>query len=354
MGTDVILLLLYVGAALGISFLCSVLEATLLSSREAELSSRAASGNRGAKILLELKQNRVEDAISAILTLNTIAHTIGAALAGAQAAVVFGDAWVGAFSGVLTLLVLVFTEIIPKTLGTVHAARLSGFVGRTITVLTTVLAPILFLTRALTRLFESGHEQVMSRGELAAVVAMATRQGTLKAQESQMLDNVLSLQSITVSDVMTPRPVVQMMPATATIAELAASDHARQFSRIPLYGANRDDIVGYLLQREVFGALATGRDKSTPLSDFKREAWYLPASTSLPNALEQFLERREHLALIADEFGAVRGLTTLEDVLETVLGAEILDESDRVADMRQLALRLRDERMKQNAGREPR
>ncbi len=354
MGTDVILLLLYVGGALGISFLCSVLEATLLSSREAELAARADGGNQGAKILLELKQSRVEDAISAILTLNTIAHTIGAALAGAQAAVVFGDAWVGAFSGVLTLLVLVFTEIIPKTLGTVHAARLSGFVGRTINLLTKLLAPILFVTRALTRLFESSHEQVMSRGELAAVVAMATRQGTIKAHESQILDNVLSLQSIKVADVMTPRPVVQMLPATATIAELAASDAARQFSRIPLFGANRDDIVGYLLQREVFSALASGREKSTPLSEFKRQAWYLPANTTLPKALEQFLERREHLALVTDEFGAVLGLTTLEDVMETVLGAEILDESDRVADMRQLALRLRDKRMEQNALSQPR
>lgn len=345
MGFDAMLLAVYVGGALGISFLCSILEATLLSSRESELSSRAEHGNSGAARLLALKRDRLEDAIGAILTLNTIAHTIGAALGGAQAAVVFGDPWVGVFSAVLTLLVLVFTEIIPKTLGTVHAARLAGFVGSTITLLTRLLAPILFVTRALTRIFESKHEQEMTRGELAAVVAMATRQGTIKTSESQVMDNVLSLEEVKVSDVMTPRTVVQMLPETASIADLAGDPEARHFSRLPLYRQTRDEVVGYVMQREAFGALANGQSPETGLIEFKRDAWVLPNSTSLAEALREFLRRREHLALVVDEFAAVVGLVTLEDVMETVLGAEIVDESDRVRDMRKLALKLRDERL---------
>ena len=345
MGVDAVLLVVYVGGALGISFLCSILEATLLSSREAELSSRAEGGNAGAARLLVLKRDRLEDSIGAILTLNTIAHTIGAALGGAQAAIVFGDPWVGLFSAVLTLLVLVFTEIIPKTLGTVHAAKLAGFVGSTISLLTKLLAPILFVTRALTRIFESKHEQEMTRGELSAVVAMATRQGAIKTSESQVMDNVLSLEQVPVSDVMTPRTVIQMLPRTASIADLARDAEARHFSRLPLYGESRDEVVGYVMQREAFGALANGKSAETGLAEFQRDVWFLPQATSLSEALRDFLKRREHIALVVDKFAAVVGLLTLEDVMETVLGAEIVDESDHVHDMRKLALKLRDERM---------
>ena len=186
-----ILLLLFVGGALCISFLCSLLEAGLLSVRVAELAGRQRTGDRGAARLLELKQNRIEEAISAILTLNTIAHTIGAAMAGAQAAVVFGDAWLGVFSGVLTLLVLIFTEIIPKTLGTVFASQLVGFLGRTLQLLIIALWPVVRASHWLTRLFIPNKQPTVSRAELAALVSMAKSQGTLGHVESRMFDNVL-------------------------------------------------------------------------------------------------------------------------------------------------------------------
>ena len=204
MSTGLALLLFYVSGALAISFLCSLLEAGLLSVRETELAARATGGDKGAAILLDLKQNRIDDAISAILTLNTIAHTIGATLAGAQAARVFGNAWVGVFSGILTLLVLIVTEIIPKTLGAVYASRFVGFVGRTSSLLIRLLLPIVAATRALTRLLVKQEKTPITRAEIAALLAAAAGQGTVRRDQKRVFDNVLQLDEILVGDVMTP------------------------------------------------------------------------------------------------------------------------------------------------------
>ncbi|MFC1610315.1 CNNM domain-containing protein [Myxococcota bacterium] len=346
MTTAWLLLLVYVGIALSMSFLCSVLEATLLSVRITELAGRKEQGDRGAAILLELKQNRIDESISAILTLNTIAHTIGAAMAGAQAAIVFGDPWVGVFSAVLTVLVLVVTEIIPKTIGTVFASELAGFVGRTVRLLIVLLWPIVRILNGLTRLISRRDREPISRVELAALVRMAARQGTLAGDESRMFDNVLHLDEIRISDVMTPRTVAVMLPIETTIGELLQSRDADIFSRIPLYQDTRDQIVGYLLQRDVLGAAARECDQSRTLVDFRRECLFVPANAPLSTTLREFLTKREHMAIVADEFGAVAGLVTLEDLIETVLGVEIVDERDKVVDMREQAIKLRDERMK--------
>ena len=345
MSTDALLLIFYVGGALSVSSLASVLEATLLSIRVSEVEPKAREGQRGAILLLDLKQNRLDDAISAILTMNTIAHTVGAALAGAQAAKVFGSAYVGLFSGALTLMVLVCTEIIPKTLGTVYAAQLVGIVGRTIQSLTYLLAPILFLTRFLTRLIAPGGTPPISRSELTALVGMAAREGAIRMQESQVFENVLELEQITVEDVMTPRTVVIMRPAESTLAELVDDTETGSVSRIPLFAEHRDRVLGYCVQRDVLLAAARGADPKTPLSEFLREVTFIPESATLAGALRQFLEGGEHLALAVDEFGGVSGLVTLEDLIETILGVEIVDESDRVADLRHLAVELRDRRL---------
>ena len=340
------LLVLIVTAALSISFLCSVLEATLLSVRIPELLGRRERGDRGAARLLELKQNRLDDAIASILVLNTIAHTIGAALAGAQAAVVFGDRWVGVFSGVLTLLVLVATEIVPKTLGTAYASQLTGFVGRTIRVLTVLLAPILLFTRSLTRLISHGGPAEISKAEVSALVALAGRQGALRAQESALVDNVLQLEAVTVSDVMTPRTVVAMLPASATVGDFLRSDDVAPYSRVPVYDGTRDNIVGYVLQREVLRVAASGEGLDRALSELVRPLRYVPETDGLGSVLRLQLEKGEHMAVANDEFGAASGIVTLEDLLETILGDEIVDESDSVVDLRELAKQRRDERLK--------
>ncbi|WP_373047923.1 CNNM domain-containing protein [Vulgatibacter sp.] len=341
-----LLLLLYVGIALSVSFLCSLLEASFLSVQMGELLARKQAGDVAAEQMLELKEHRLDDSIGAILTLNTIAHTIGAALAGAQAARVFGSNWVGAFSAVLTLAILLFTEIIPKTLGTTHAAGLVRFTGTTIRFLAWLLAPVLFVTGWLTRLFARGTELRVSRREIGALVDVAAEQGSLEPEESKVIANVLRNREVLVADVMTPRVVVKMHPAHTTVDELLEDPEALTFSRIPIWEDSTDRVIGYVLQREVLEAVARGSSRERPLRDFLREPFHLPEIVSVESALRAFLGRREQLAIVTDEFGGVSGVVTLEDLVETILGAELVDELDSEADLRAAAVRLRDERLK--------
>jgi CBS domain containing-hemolysin-like protein len=338
-------LLVYVGFALGVSHLCSLLEAALFSSRISTLNDKRSRGSRGAALLLEIKQTRIDDAISAILTLNTVANTLGATLAGAQAARVFGDMWVGVFSGVLTFLILVVSEIIPKTLGAVYAGPLSSFVGWSLHYMTKLMFPVLFVSRGITRLLTRGKSLSFSRGELAAVIAIATREGAISSDESKIFDNLLRFNQVQVGDVMTPRTVVFMLPAESDVGRLLAEPEAEVFSRIPLYRGQPDNVVGYVLQRDVLGSVARGGETGRPLEGFRRPISFIPELASVGAALRQMLERRESIAMVTDEHGGIDGLVTLEDLTETILGVEIIDESDRIVDLRQAAARLRDERL---------
>jgi CBS domain containing-hemolysin-like protein len=254
-------------------------------------------------------------------------------------------AWVGVFSGILTFLVLVVTEIIPKTLGTLYASRLIGFVSITVRMLMVTLKPVLFLTGLLTRLIGRPEKHRMSRSELVTVVGLARKSGALAKYEERVLGNILRFDEIQMEDVMTPRTVIAMLPITATIEDLLQDPAVQEFSRIPLYDESPDRVVGYIHQRVALGALARGRDASTPLVEFQRNVLHMPETASLGKAMRVFLDRREHLAVVTDEFGGTSGIATLEDVLETVLGAEIVDELDSVADLRSLATKRRDRRL---------
>lgn len=350
------LLFVYVGAALGFSFLCSLLEASFLSAPMMGLIERRDSGDRSAALLLHLKQERLDDSLSAILILNTIANTAGATLAGAEAETLFGGRqivllgfeipWVGIFTASLILGILVGSEIIPKTLGAVYASRLVPFTAHAVRILTLAFSWILKLTNVITSLLAKGQQKTpISRRELAAMVATAAREGTLADPDSRLVTNILSYHEIKVEDVMTPRTVMSMMPATASIEELMDDENARVFSRIPLYKEERDNVVGYILQREVLAAAARGRPLTAPLEGFVRKALYIPEGQTVGRALRNMTSRREHLALVTDEYGGLSGLVTLEDLVETTLGVEILDESDRVADLRGEAAKLRDKRL---------
>jgi len=341
----VILLLVYVGFALGISFICSLLEATLLSSRIASLSAMADAGSRGAAKLCMLKQSRIGDAISAILTLNTVANTLGATLAGAQAANYFGSRWVGVFSGVLTFLILIVSEIVPKTLGVVYSRSLSPIVGHTLQALTVAMVPVLLISRAITRVLTRGRKLTVSRGELSALIEAATQDGTISDEEARLFGNLLRSNDVQVEDVMTPRTVTLMLPTETTIDELLERPDANAFSRIPLYKDSRDNVVGYVLQRDIWQAAARDGRRSRALSDFMRPISFVPELASVGAALQQMLARRETIAMATDEYGGVAGLVTLEDITETILGVEIVDESDRVVDMRDTATRLREIRL---------
>jgi CBS domain containing-hemolysin-like protein len=342
----VTLLVLFVGFALSVSFLCSLLEAALLSARRGMLGERKAAGSRGASRLLEIKEERLDDAISAILILNTLANTLGATMAGAQAARVFGSAAVGIFSAILTFLILVFSEIIPKTLGALYAAQLSPLVGYTLHGLTAIMSPALAVSGVLTRLLTPNEPNRLSKGELEAFIATAAKEGAIDPAQTNLLESLMRFDTVRVSDVMTPRPVMVMMPSNATVPELLATPATDAFSRIPLHRPeDPDDIVGYVVQREVLRAAAseTGRDRS--LDAFRRPVFFIPGFLRAGTALRQLLDRREALAVVVDEHGSVEGVITLEDLTETLIGAEIVDESDRVVDLRKAALEYRDRRL---------
>jgi CBS domain containing-hemolysin-like protein len=339
------LLLLYVSLALGFSFLCSVLEAVLLSVSVFELAPRADQGDAGAKRMIKLKETQLDEGITSILVLNTIAHTVGATMAGAQASKVFGSESMGIFSALLTLAILVGTEVVPKTLGANFAGRLAGPAARTIAVLATLLKPVLFFTGFLTRLLANKEEAPLSRAELAAFLAAARKEGALKRDQWRIFDNMLRFEEIRVQDVMTPRTVVAMVSVESTIDDLLNDSALEPYTRIPVFEGARDHVVGYVLRRDVLEVLAAQGDRAMPVRSLMREVAHVSESTSLAEALRGFLDRREPLAMALDEFGGVSGVITLEDVLETILGQEILDEVDQVPDLRATALKLRDRRL---------
>jgi CBS domain containing-hemolysin-like protein len=349
------MLFVYAGGALAISFFCSLLEATLLSVRVTELMRRAPDGSRGVALLLSYKQERIEDGIGAILTLNTIAHTIGASLAGAQAARAFAsdslpeDAAVAGFSAILTVAVLVATEIIPKTLGTNYASQLAPFVGYSVHGLALITKPILVVTGFLTKLLSRGEPEGISRGELQALVNMAQSHGAIQHDESRVLTNILGFEALTVRDVMTPRTVLQMAPLDSTVGDIIESEPFSQHTRIPIFEDVRDQVKGYVHQRELLRSVARGGSRDTPIEDFIRPVSMMPEATTLGEAMRVFLDTRDHLAIVHGTFGGTAGLVTLEDVVETLLGAEIVDESDRVEDLRALAEQIRDRRMARKA-----
>ncbi|MBX2800115.1 MAG: DUF21 domain-containing protein [Myxococcales bacterium] len=345
------MLFLYAGGALLISFFCSLFEATLLSVRVTELVRRAKDGGRGVNLLLMYKQERIEDGIGAILTLNTIAHTIGASLAGAQAARAFAsetlteDAAVAGFSAILTVAVLVATEIIPKTLGTNYASALAPFVGYSVHALALVTKPILLVTGFLTRLMSRGEPEGISRGELQALVNMAQSDGSIEHDESRVLTNLLGFEGLVVEDVMTPRTVVRMIALDSTVGDCIDDQTLSEHTRIPVYEGDRDHVKGYVHQLQLLRSVARGGSRDAPLKDFLRPVVGVSEDTTLGELLRRFLDTRDQLAIVQDGFGGTAGLVTLEDVVETLLGAEIVDEADRVVDLRVLAAEIRDRRM---------
>lgn len=351
------LLALYAGFALGVSFLCSLLEAALLSVRVVELSGRAESGEESARRLLDIKQHRLDDALAAILTLNTVANTIGAALAGAEAGRLWGNQQVGVvsflsvsfvtlFTAALAGGILIMSEIVPKTLGALYASRLVGFVSRMVAVMTWSLKPLLFVTRSITRLLSRGRATpTMSRGDVEAMVNMATRDGALDEGDSRLLASVLRQAEIVVEDVMTPRTVVTMMPQSTTIGDFLRNENSRVYSRIPIFDRSHDDVSGFVLQRDVLVAAAEGAEPDTPIATFARPALHIPEGLTVGRVLRRLIEKREHMGLVTDEYGGLSGVVTLEDVVETTLGVEIIDESDRVVDLRAEADKLRQQRL---------
>ena len=321
--------------AIALSALCSMLEATLLSTPLSYITGLEEQGVRGAQRLKKLKQNP-DRPISAILCLNTIANTVGASIVGSLVYEVYGDAIVGIFSTIFTLAILIFSEIIPKTIGTSYWRRLAIPASAIINGMIFIAFPLVWILEHLTRLISSKSHQVsVSREDISAMVSVATEEEVIETEEKKMIQNLLKLDEITAHEIMTPSTVVEMAEGAMTIKEFYDSDLTH--SRILVYDEdNSDYVIGYVLRQTVLEKMA--EDKfTTTIRDISRPILSFPEEEPVGNIWEKFLAKKEHISVIIDEYGTFRGIVTLEDVIETMLGQEIVDETDEVVDMQEYA-----------------
>lgn len=332
-----VLLLSYLFLALITSFLCSIVESVLLSTPITFLKAGAENGNKSAIEFLKLKDN-IDRPLSAILSLNTIAHTVGAAGVGAQATLVFGEKYFGLVSAILTILILVLTEIIPKTIGANYAKQLVGFSAKTIKVMVAIAYPLVvaaaFLTKLLSR---KGDDQTTSREEISVLANIGMQEGIFRENENKIIQNLIKLYEIRVTEIMTPRIVCVTANEEMTLKEFMENKDFLNFSRIPIYKTNSDDITGYVLRAFIFEKLAEDQF-NLQLKDIMREIVILPESINVYKAWEKLLGLEEHIAIIVNEYGGFEGVVTVEDIIETLMGIEIVDEKDTISDMQQYAM----------------
>lgn len=340
------LLIVFFCLAIVVSFACSLWESVLLSITPSYVTRANSEGTTTGRLLTEFKRD-IDRPLSAILTLNTIAHTVGAIGVGAQASRIWGSGGfhLGGFvldyeaivAAVTTLAILVLSEIIPKTIGANNWERLAPFTAASLKLLILVVLPLVWMSQAITRYLKKDKGMpVFSRAEFLAMTEMGRAEGQLDEREAAVINNLLSLNRLRVYDVMTPRPVVVGGEQTETVETFLADNPDLPFSRLPVYEDVIDKVTGVVFKDDLLGALGTG-DGHRTLAELEREALFVPDTLSLARALSQLLERRQQLAIVVDEYGVTAGVITVEDILETLLGIEIMDEKDSVADLQRLA-----------------
>jgi CBS domain containing-hemolysin-like protein len=332
-----LVLFIYVFIALVFSFLCSIAEAVILSVSQAYISLLEKEGKPSGALLSKLSSD-INKPLAAILTLNTIAHTMGAAGAGAQAAKVFGEAYLGLISAVLTFLILVFSEIIPKTLGATYWRHLAPATAYFLKYLIWALYPFVKMSQKMTSGFtEESALKGLSRNELLAMAELSGKEGQLAKQESAFLQNLLSLHELKIRDAMTHRTVVFSLSDQTTVSEFMEKYQENPFSRIPVYeNEESEHITGYVLRTDILIAAANGKGDST-LDQFVKPMITLLADMHLAATFDHFVNSRVHVLLVVDEYGGLEGILTLEDLLESLLGVEIVDEKDTTVSMKELA-----------------
>lgn len=329
-------LTLTVAIVIGVSALCSLVEAVLYSVPDSHVESMAEAGRPAGRALRRLRRH-VDRPITAILSLNTISNTAGAALAGALATRALGSDWFVGFSIFFTLSILIFSEILPKTAGVVYSRPLSGLVARPLQALVWVLTPLIQLSRLLTRAVAGSRQADRVSGEEIAVMArLGMRTGGIGEDQGQVIENILSLESKIVSEIMTPRTVLFTLSADLTVADAHGMADLSTYSRIPVWAESRENIVGLVRRRDVLTAVAEGR-LDVRLESLVQPVHFVLEKTHLGRVLKSFLERHEQMFVALDEFGGLAGVVTLEDVMEEILGHEIVDEFDQVTDLRALA-----------------
>lgn len=347
-------LCLAVAFAVIVSGLSSITEAALYSISNSQIEVMAKSGLRSGAILKELKSD-INRPITAILTLNTIANTMGAAMAGAAAAVLFGEHYLGLFSLALTFSILIFSEIIPKIIGVSYCKELGPWIAYPLQFLVKILLPLVWLTNHLAKLIEKpGQQSFVTAKEIQAIAAMSKKSGEISRQEEKIIVNILELKHKTVRKAMTPRTVIFSLSAHLSVSEAASHPDWNFHSRVPVYDKDQGDIVGVVLRTDVLLAMAEssvhasqegisvsaetdGEKAVLKLSDLMEPPHFVPESIALPNILLEFIEHRQHLFIVVDEYGGVTGIISMEDIIEEIMGEEIMDESDKTQDMRALA-----------------
>lgn len=333
-------LVLAVGLAIFLSAGCSLFEAVLYSVPRRHVEAMAQVDRRSARIFQRMRSN-VEKPIAAILTLNTIANTAGAAFAGAAAAVVFGRGELGYFSAFFTLAILIFSEIVPKTAGVIYGKSLIPLVAYPLQGLVWVMKPVIWLSSLLTTFLSRGRKgDTVTSEEIRIMARLSLQAGEIRPYQRQAIENILTLQTKTAKEVMTPRTVVFSLNEHLTLKEASEAATKWEHSRFPVYDHDQEDVVGTVLTKELFHALAHGKGEEQ-LSELMRPVHFVAETARLSKVLTEFLELRQHLFVVLDEYGGLAGLIALEDILEEILGREIVDESDEVADKRELARRRR-------------
>jgi CBS domain containing-hemolysin-like protein len=332
------LLIFYIALALVVSFLCSILEAGLLTLTPASIANAKQKGKKWA-LRMEVLKEDIDRPLSAILTLNTAAHTMGAAGAGAEYARVFGNAGDAMFAGLLTLAILVFTEIIPKTIGARYAVSLAGPASILLNLMVVGLTPVVWASRQITRLITPSlkAEHLAHREELLAMARLGEETGSLVPRESQFVQNLIQLHSMKVWDIMTPRPVIYSLPETTPLSRFVEIVGEKPFTRIPVYRGKQDEFTGFVIRGEALIAHLKGTGKTGTLADVARPVAMTPDHIPVDQLFQRFISERHQIMLAADEFGTIVGLVTFEDIIETIFGFEILDEKDKVADLQEHA-----------------
>ena len=331
------LLILYLCIALFFSFLCSLLEASLLSITPSHVSIVSKESPALGKDLQHFKDN-IDRPLAAILTLNTFAHTIGAAGVGAQAQLIWGDEYLTVVSVVLTIVILIFTEIIPKTLGANFWRQLTPFTVRTLKIMIySPLYPFIYISQFITkRLKTEKNRSVLSRADFTAMTELGIKEGIFKKGESQIIQNILRFSNILVHHIMTPRTVIVSAQQDMSIKDFFKEFPDLRFSRIPIYKSNLDDISGYVLKDEVMYKMIN-HEGDIPLNSIARSLQVVPEHMPIPSLFNRLMEKQDHIALVVDEYGGTAGIITMEDIVETLLGMEIMDEMDQIADLQEWA-----------------
>ncbi len=331
-----VLLLFYLLLALGVSFICSIIESVLLSITPSYVAALKKRNPILGTELSKLKKN-IDRPLAAILSLNTVAHTIGAAGVGAQALIVFGHPYVAVISAILTLLILILSEIIPKTLGALYWRKLAKFTIRILNILIFFLYPLVLLSQKITQILSRERKIApISRDEINAILDIGYEQGTILKKESIILNNLMRFGTLIAKDVMTPRPVMFTLSAEMTIKDVFKKCPQFRFSRIPIYHNGHENISYYVLKNDILLNMIKG-ETDKRLEDLKRRLFVVPETISLFKLFDQLLNSKEYITLVIDEYGGAAGIVTLEDIVETLIGIEIVDETDMTPDMQKLA-----------------